>query len=169
MIRRVIAAATGAALAVVLATSAFAYIGGVASTIDASSPASATSGKAFTVSATVMDIDGNLLQDKEVFWTASFPSGAAVAINPLSSMTNADGRAVTTATITCDGCTVIFTATADNASGTTTTKVAEAGGLPNTSTANAGIGSSTIATLAALLAVLAGVVMMARQFVVSRR
>jgi hypothetical protein len=178
--RRLIAGFTGMALAAVVATSAFAYIGGVPSTVDATSPASAASGAQFTVSALVMGqpntgtaavkpaVAGDVaLEGVTVEWTAVATNGGTVKFSATSSDTNASGVATTKATVTCDECTVTFTATADLAFGTAVTKV-KGEGLPNTSTST-GISTSMIATILAVFAVIAGALLMVRQIVVARR
>jgi hypothetical protein len=186
--RRLIAGLTGMALAAIVATSAFAYIGGVPSTVDAKAPSTATSGKPFTVSSVVIGqpnipptpspagqggtgvtaaASGDVpLAGVTVEWKAVATSGT-VTLSPTSSDTNASGVATTTATVVCDSCTVTFTATADLANGTAVVKVTGAG-LPNTA-ASSGFSGSLLATILAVFAIIAGALLMVRQVVVARR
>ena len=101
-------------------------------------------------------------------------AATTVTLGDFVTTTDSTGTATNTATIVCDGCTVVFTASADDETEGGASDSAEvtvkAAGLPNTATTTSnGISTGFIATLLAVFAVIAGAGLMARQVVVNRR
>lgn len=182
MSRRLIAGLAGVVLAALATTSAFAAYPPNVSTVTASAPQTLTSDAAaagFTISAQVMgqpavstaQAGDSGLPDLNVMWSSSSSAGVTVTITPDHSMTNASGVVTAKATIVCASCTVWFTATEESSGQQGSAKtIVTAAELPVTSTATtSGMSGSLPATLLAVLAIVAGAILMARQVVVSRR
>jgi hypothetical protein len=148
----------GFALTLVIAASAGAYSGEVAATISGSSPSGPQPCETpISMSATVQDIGGKLIEGQPVAW--AFVSGniAGDVIASTSTTTNAGGVATTTVTFACSARTVTMSVLADAASGSFVTVLSGAA-LPRTDAlASSSAPASSIPLIAfAALAVLLG-------------
>jgi len=161
----------GAALALAMTTTVFAYSGQVAGAITVGGPSGILKcGVALTVTATVRDAAGSPIEGQPVAWTFTSSPSSADKINSTPTTTDASGVATTTVTLACVAGNRTVTATADGISAGAVLGITAAG-LPRTSTAPDGspVGNLPIATIMALLAVVAGGVIMVRRFAFSPR
>ena len=162
------AVVAGTLLSAIMATAVFGYAGQVATQVSVAGPSGVIACKTpVTVSATVLDANGNPIDNTTVTW--SFKSGAQTGdtISPTTSMTNASGVATTTVTLAC----VAGSRTVDAKSGTSVGGAVlgiTSAGLPPTSTVPAPAGTPTWEFAIAALAVLAGLALVTRQVVVRR-
>lgn len=148
--------AAGLALTLFIAASAGAYSGEVAATISGSSPDGPQPCETpITMSATVQDIDGKLIEGQPVAW--AFVSGniSGDVIGDTSTTTNASGVATTTVRFACSARTVTMSVLADEASGSFVT-VLSGDSLPRTDVLGAAPASSIPVIAFAALAVLLG-------------
>lgn len=168
---RWLAGLAGVALALALTTTVFGYAGQVAGAITVGGPSGVLKcGVALTVTATVLDAEGSPIEGQPVDWSFSSSPSSADTINSTPTITNASGVATTTVTLACVAGNRTVTATADGFSAGAVLGITSAG-LPRTSTSLDGspVGNLPIATILALLAVLAGGVIMVRRFAFSPR
>jgi hypothetical protein len=127
-------------------------------------------GVPLTVTATLVDASGNPIAGQSVDWSFTSSPSSADKINSTPTTTNASGVATTTVTLACVVGSRTVTATAGTISAGAVLGITS-GGLPNTSTTPGGspVGNLPIATILALLAVLAGGGIMVRRFAFSPR
>jgi hypothetical protein len=155
----------GSLLALVAVVTVFGYAGQVAATVEVSFAGGPQAcGTPLTVSATIQDVDGALIEGQPVTWSFASGSVSGDRILTATSTTNANGVASTKVQFACSPHTVTVQALADAATGTvviTTTGQ----GLPRTDTAP----SSSPAMLLAALAVVVGMGMVLRRFAADRR
>jgi len=160
----------GTGLALVMAATVFAYAGEVAGAVSVAPPSGTLAcDTPLTVSATVLDAASDPIDGQPVDWTFTSSLGGDV-INSTPTTTDANGVATTTVTLTCVVGSRTVTATADAITANAVLGITAAG-LPRTSTLPDGspFGDLPIATLLALLAVLAGGVIMVRRIAFSPR
>lgn len=161
----------GTALALGMTATVFAYAGQVAGAVTVGGPSGTLKcGVALTVTATVSDSEGSLIEGQPVDWAITSSPSPADTINSTPTTTNASGVATTTVTLACVAGNRTVTATADDISAGAVLGITAAG-LPRTSTAPDGspVGTLPIATILALLAVLAGGGIIVRRFAFSPR
>ena len=125
---------------------------------------------ALTIRATLLATDGTPFTGEPVDWTFSSSPSSADKINSTPTITNASGVATTTVTLACVVGNRTITATNGEMSASAVLGITSAG-LPRTSTVPDGspVGNLPIATILALLAVLAGGVIIVRRFALSPR
>lgn len=147
----------GLALALITASAAGAYSGEVAATISGSSPSGPQAcGTPITMSATVQDIGGKLIEGQPVAWAFLSGNIAGDVIASVSTTTNASGVATTTVQFACSAHTVTMSVLADTATGSFVTVISGAA-LPRTDTFATSAPASSIPGFAlAGLAVLLG-------------
>jgi hypothetical protein len=167
---RLLAVTAGTLLALAVAAMAFAYAGQTLKTITVTGPGGTLKcGVPFTVTATLLATDGTPFAGEPVTWTFSVTPSGADKIDPSSTITDSSAVATTTVTLACVDGDRRITATSDGVSGSAVLSLA-AIGLPRTSTLPAApAGDPAIETLLALIAVLAGGVIMVRRIVSSPR
>ena len=161
----------GTLLALIMAGTVAAYVGQVVGTVEVSAPAGAQAcNTPITVTASLVDINGNVVDLRDVVW--SFESGNVTGdtIVDASTTTNANGITTTQVRFACSPHSVVLAATASNADGTVvvgTAVIAVSGaGLPRTDTAP---GSSILIMVLAGFAVLIGSSTILRRIAVDRR
>ena len=175
MSRRLFARLAGmlAAGLIVLAgpAGALGLVGGVAATIEATAPATATSGVPFPVCGTVMGTPTGIestmvpLEGKTAHWTSTTTAGT-VTMAPPNTITDASGLTCTKATIVCEACSVTLMAAVESARGTAIVEVMGAG-LPNTTATESPLAAAP--TVLAALAVIVGASLILRRVLASRR
>lgn len=170
-LNRWFAGLSGTILALALSTTVFAYAGEVAGAVTVGGPTGTLKcGVALTVTATVVDASSKLIAGQPVDWSFTSSPSSADKINATPTTTNASGVATTTVTLACVAGNRTVTATADGVSAGAVLGITAAG-LPRTSTAPDGspVGNLSIATILALLAVLAGGGIIVRRLAFSPR
>jgi hypothetical protein len=137
-----------------------AYSGQVAASVEIT-VGSIKCNEPITVTATVLDQNGNAISGQLVVWALTSSPSTADTISPTSSITNANGVATTTVKLACIPGNRHLRATADEVSGTavfglTEGQVKGVTGLPNTTTAppNGAPEAGTTPVLLAILVVL---------------
>ncbi len=160
----------GTILALGLSATVFAYAGEVAGAVTVGAPTTVKCGVALTVTATVVDAASKVIADQPVDWTFTSSPSSEDTINSTPTTTDANGVAATTVTLACVAGNRTVTATADGVSAGAVLGITAAG-LPRTSTAPDGspVGNLPIATILALLAVLAGGGIIVRRLAFSPR
>jgi hypothetical protein len=154
-----------------MATTVLGYAAQVAGAVSVGGPGGTLKcGVPLTVTATVLDANGSPIAGQPVDWSFTSSPSSADKINSTPTTTNASGVATTTVTLACVVGSRTVTATADAISAGAVLGITS-GGLPNTSTTPGGspVGNLSIATILALLAVLAGGGIMVRRFAFSPR
>ena len=127
---------TGLAAVVALlaaATTAVGYTGQVAATITVAVKGTVTCDAPFTMTATIVDLEGAPVAGQSVAWSFETTPSASDAINKTPTTTNAQGVATTTVTLAPVSGTRRIRATAGDFSATAVVD-ASCGGLPSTST-----------------------------------
>jgi hypothetical protein len=168
---RGLAGLAAAALVLLAATTAFGYAGEVAGAVTVGGPGGTLQcGVPITVSATIVDSAGKPIEGQPVDWTIASSPSSADTINATPTTTDANGVATTTVTLACVAGNREIRATADGVSGGAVLGVTAAG-LPRTSTVpgEVPVDVSLVATLLAVLAVLAGGGTMVRRLVLNPR
>lgn len=168
---RFLAGLAGTALALAMTATAFGYQGQVLGTITVAGPSGTLKcGVPLTVTATLLATDGNPFSGEPVDWTFTSSPSSADKINDTSTTTNSSGVTTTTVTLACVVGNRTVTATSGEASAGAVLGITSAG-LPRTSTLPDGspAGNLPIATIFALLAVLAGSGIIVRRFASSPR
>ncbi len=158
-------------LALGLSATVFAYAGEVAGAVTVGAPTGTLKcGVPLTVTATVVDAASKVIDDQPVDWTFTSSPSSEDTINSTPTTTDANGVAATTVTLACVAGNRTVTATADGVSAGAVLGITAAG-LPRTSTAPDGspVGNLPIATILALLAVLAGGGIIVRRLAFSPR
>lgn len=161
----------GTALALAMTATVYAYGAQVAGAVTVGVPSGTLEcGVALTVTATVLDASSNPIAGQPVDWSFSSSPSNADVIDTTPTTTDANGVATTTVTLACVAGNRTVTATADNISAGAVLGIT-ASGLPRTSTMPDGspVGNLPIATILALLAVLAGGGIIIRRFAFSPR
>ena len=162
---RFFAGLAGTALALAMTATAFGYAGQVLGTISVVGPSGTIKcGVAVTVTATLLDVNGNPFTGETVTWKITSTPTGADKVNKTTSTTNSSGVATTTVTLACVAGNRTVTATSDGMSAGAVLGVTAAG-LPRTSTLQGGTPADLpIGTIVALLAVLAGSGIIVRRF-----
>ena len=173
----------GTSLAIAMTATTFAYVGGVAGAITVGGPSGTLKcGVALTVTATVVDAAGQVIAGKPVDWKISSSPSSADEISSTPTTTDDNGRATTSVTLACVAGDRTVTASADDISAGAVLSIGDgavlgitapgsAPGLPRTSTVLEGspLDSLPIATILALLAILAGGGIIVRRLAFSPR
>jgi hypothetical protein len=161
----------GLLFAVGIAATAVAYSGQVAATIEASGPTGPQAcGTPLTISATIVDINDDLISGQPVAWTFGSGKVSGDKIDDGSTVTNANGVAKTTIQLGCVAHSVKIIVTADDVQGSGVVR-SSGEGLPRTDTAltSGGETTSPLAMLLAAVAVLLGSGIILRRFAADRR
>jgi hypothetical protein len=161
----------GAALALALSATVLAYAAQVVAALTVSGPGgSASCGTPITLRATALETGGAPIEGQPIDWAFTSSPSNQDRINSTPTITNASGVASTTVTLACVVGDRTVTATGDAVNASAVLGVTSAG-LPGTSTGiDVGpLGKLPLATIAAILAVLAGSGIILRRFVVGLR
>lgn len=169
---RWLAGLAGVALAIVASATALGYSAQVAGAVTIASPGGDLQcGVNITVTATIVDSAGSPISGQPVDWSFTSSPSAADTINRTPTNTDADGIATTTVNLACVAGSRTLEAVADSIHASAVLGVT-ASGLPNTSTLPADAPAPLapmIPTLLAVLAIVAGGVLVLRQVSFSRR
>lgn len=167
---RWVAILTGIALALAMTATVFGYSLTVPGSVTVSGPDGLlVCDTDYTFTATVLDAGASAIAGQTVTWNIVSPTAATNTVNPTTSITNTSGEATTTVRFSCDDGNRTVSATAGTITGGAVLGITSAG-LPRTSTPGGSpLDSLPIATLLALLAVLAGGGIMLRRFAFSPR
>lgn len=115
------------------ATTAVGYTGQVLGTVTVAAQGTVTCDVPFTLTATIMDLNGAPVAGQSVDWSFVTGQFASDKINETPTITNSHGVATTTVTLAAVSATRRIRATAGNVSASTVLGQS-CGGLPNTST-----------------------------------
>ncbi len=168
---RSLAVVAGTALALAMSATVFAYAGQVVAVLTVSGPSgSLKCGTPVTLRATALDATGAPIEGQTIDWAFTSTPSSKDKVNSTPTITNASGVATTTVTLACVVGQRTVTATGDNVSAGAVLSLT-LGGLPGTSTAPGGApaGDLPIASILAVLAVLAGSGFMLRRFALGLR
>jgi Bacterial Ig-like domain (group 1). len=141
-----------------MTATAFGYNGQVLGTMTISGPGGTLKcGVALTVTATLLDVNGNPFTGESVTWKFTSSPSTADKINKTPTTTNSNGVTTTTVTLACVAGDRTVTATSGETSAGAVLSVTSAG-LPRTSTLpdSGPAGELPIGTIFAFLAVLVG-------------
>ena len=168
---RWLAMIAGAALALAMTGPVFAYSAQVVAVLAASGPSgSVNCSTPITLRATALDATGAPIEGQPIDWAFTSTPSSKDTVNTTPTITNASGVATTTVTLACVVGQRIVTATGDDVSFGAVLSVTS-GGLPVTATTVDGspAGNLPIASILAVLAVLAGSGIILRRFILGLR